>query len=175
MLKIIKRDLTHHIQGTLYANNCDITIRHYVLAWLAPEFRVVLIYRILHFLKNRGFHSLVFCLQQRTKRRYCIDISPEAIIGAGLRIAHPFDIVIGPNAELGSDCVVFNGVNVGNKYVGSGSMNIPIIGDRVILSTGSKILGKIVLGDDVIVGANAVVLKDVDSKEVVVGVPAVSK
>ena len=54
-------------------------------------------------------------------------------------------------------------------------MNIPIIGDRVILSTGSKILGKIVLGDDVIVGANAVVLKDVDSKEVVVGVPAVSK
>lgn len=50
--------------------------------------------------------------------------------------------------------------------------NVPVIGDRVMISTGAKIIGDIVIGNDVIVGANAVVINDAPSRAVVGGVPA---
>ena len=94
----------------------------------------------------------------------------EARVGRRLRIDHSHGIVISGDASLGDDVILRNGVTIGLRRVGvRGS---PIIGDRADIGAGAKILGAIRLGNDVCIGANAVVLNDVPSGSVAVGVPA---
>ena len=86
------------------------------------------------------------------------------------RIDHFGGIIISGDAVFGDDCVVRNGVTVGLRHTGkSGS---PVIGSRVDIGAGAKILGPIRIGDDVAIGANAVVLIDVPPNSIAVGVPA---
>jgi len=104
---------------------------------------------------------------------YSSDISCRAKIGPGFSIIHGHDIVIGADVIIGSGCKIFNGVTLGNKDISQSSFgNQPVVGNNVVLSTGAKILGAITIGDNVIVGANSVVLKSVPSNVVVAGVPA---
>ncbi|SNS47871.1 serine O-acetyltransferase [Granulicella rosea] len=94
----------------------------------------------------------------------------ETVIGRRLVIEHTGGIVISGDAIFGDDCVLRNGVTVGlrnRSFRGS-----PRIGARVDIGTGAKLLGPIVIGDDVAIGANAVVLCDVPSNSIAVGVPA---
>jgi serine O-acetyltransferase len=94
----------------------------------------------------------------------------ETRVGRRLRIDHSQGIVISGDAWLGDDVILRNGVTIGLRRVGvRGS---PVIGDRADIGAGAKILGPIHLGDDVCVGANAVVLTDVPSNSIAVGVPA---
>ncbi|MBF4270094.1 serine acetyltransferase, partial [Vibrio anguillarum] len=70
-------------------------------------------------------------------------------------------------------CTVFNGVTLGNKNLEYSSFgNQPTVGDNVIFSTGVKVLDPHTIGDNVVVGANSVVLKDIPSNCTVVGIPA---
>lgn len=62
------------------------------------------------------------------------------------------------------------GVTLGNRYLDR-PFDAPVIGSRVSIGAGAKVLGKVIIGDDVVVGANAVVLKDIPSNSVAVGVP----
>lgn len=104
---------------------------------------------------------------------YASDLSCEAKIGEGLVIVHGHDIVIGSDVVIGRDCTIFNGVTLGNKAVNiRTSSGQPKLGDHVILGTGSKILGPVSIGDNVVVGANAVVINDCPSGVTAVGVPA---
>lgn len=104
---------------------------------------------------------------------YASDISCRANIGPGLSIIHGHDIVIGGNVVIGARCKIFNGVTLGNKDTSqSGFGNQPTIGSDVLLSTGAKILGPITIGDNVVVGANSVVINDFCSNTVVAGIPA---
>jgi serine O-acetyltransferase len=99
-----------------------------------------------------------------------IELPCEAVVGRRFRIDHFGGIVISGDAVFGDDCVIRNGVTVGLKNTGqSGS---PVIGDRVDVGAGAKILGPIRIGNDVAIGANAVVLADVPANSVAVGVPA---
>lgn len=100
------------------------------------------------------------------------DISCAAKIPPDIQFIHGHDIVIGCDVIIGSRCKIFNGVTLGNKHTENDSNNHPIIGNDCIISTGAKILGKIKIGDRSIVGANAVVLVDVPSDSLAVGVPA---
>ncbi|WP_251972479.1 serine O-acetyltransferase [Sphaerotilus microaerophilus] len=103
---------------------------------------------------------------------FASDISCRAKIGPGLVIVHGHDIVIGADVIIGRDCTIFNGVTLGNRNLIRSSLgNQPHIGDKVTLSTGSKILGRICIGDNSVVGANAVVISDVPENSTVVGVP----
>ncbi|WP_283640772.1 serine O-acetyltransferase [Mesonia mobilis] len=70
---------------------------------------------------------------------------------------------------MGKNCMIGTQVTVGGK---SGHFEVPVIGDNVYLATGAKILGPIKIGNNVIVGANAVVIKDVPDNCVVAGIPA---
>jgi serine O-acetyltransferase len=96
-------------------------------------------------------------------------------IGPGLLIRHPVGIVVGAGAVVGSHCTMLQQVTLGEADVsGRDPGHYPVVGDDVILGTGAKILGGIRIGDGAVVGANAVVTKDVGDFHVVVGVPAKS-
>jgi serine O-acetyltransferase len=99
-----------------------------------------------------------------------IELPCEAIVGRRFRIDHCGGIVISGDAVFGDDCIVRNGVTVGLRS--TGTPGSPVIGNRCDIGAGAKILGSIRIGDDVAIGANAVVLTDVPSDSVAVGVPA---
>ena len=102
-----------------------------------------------------------------------IDLPCEVKVGRRFRIEHFGDIIISGDAVFGDDVTIRNGVTVGLRR--TGIRGAPVIGDRVDIGTGAKILGPIHIGDDVAIGANAVVLTDVPANSIAVGVPAVIK
>jgi serine O-acetyltransferase len=99
-----------------------------------------------------------------------IELPCEAIVGRRFRIDHFGGIIISGDTVFGEDCVVRNGVTVGLRH--GGKRGSPVIGSRVDIGAGAKILGPIRIGDDVAIGANAVVLIDVPPNSIAVGVPA---
>jgi serine O-acetyltransferase len=99
-----------------------------------------------------------------------IDLPCEVTLGRRFRIDHFGGIIISGDAVFGDDCIIRNGVTVGLKH--TGQRGSPILGDRVDIGAGAKILGPIRIGNDVIIGANAVVLTDVPPNSLAVGVPA---
>lgn len=99
-----------------------------------------------------------------------IELPCEATLGRRFRIDHFGGVVISGDAVFGDDCVIRNGVTVGLKH--TGCRGAPNLGNRVDIGAGAKILGPIRIGDDVVIGANAVVLMDVPSNSIAVGVPA---
>ena len=116
---------------------------------------------------------LGFIVEYLIRVLYASDLSCRSRVGAGFVIQHGHDIVIGADVVIGKRCTIFNGVTLGNKDLSLSSRgNQPRIGDNVTLSTGAKILGPIHVGDNVIVGANSVVLDDCQPNTVVAGIPA---
>jgi serine O-acetyltransferase len=90
----------------------------------------------------------------------------DTAVGGGLKIRHGNGTVI-RGMSLGRDCDVYQQVTVG-----AGRGGFPVIGDRVDLCSGCLIFGGIRVGDDVIIGAGAVVSHDVPDKAIMVGNPA---
>jgi serine O-acetyltransferase len=99
-----------------------------------------------------------------------IELPCEATLGRRFRIDHFGGIIISGDATFGDDCVIRNGVTVGLRN--TGQRGAPVIGNRVDVGAGAKILGAIHIGDDVAIGANAVVLHDVPPNSIAVGIPA---
>jgi len=99
-----------------------------------------------------------------------IELPCEAQIGQNFRIDHFGAIVVSGYARFGDDCVIRNGVTVGLKN--SDDPCAPSIGNCVDIGAGAKVLGNITIGDNVQIGANAVVISDVPSNSIAVGVPA---
>jgi serine O-acetyltransferase len=103
-----------------------------------------------------------------------IEIHPGARIGRRFFIDHGMGVVIGETAAVGDDVLMYHGVTLGGKGGGHGKRH-PTVGDRVVIGAGSSLLGAIVVGDDVVVGANTVVTKDVPAWSVVTGSPGVAR
>jgi serine O-acetyltransferase len=102
-----------------------------------------------------------------------IELPCEVEIGNGFVIDHFGGIIISGYAKFGANCRIRNGVVVGLKNVEEPIA--PVIGDNVDIGSGAKLLGPIRIGNNVRIGANAVVLCDVPDDHVAVGVPAVIK
>ena len=79
-------------------------------------------------------------------------------------------IVIGETAEIGDYCTIYHGVTLGGTGKDKGKRH-PTVGNNVLISAGAKILGPMKIGDNAKIGANAVVLREVDADTTVVGVP----
>jgi serine O-acetyltransferase len=99
-----------------------------------------------------------------------ISVSPQAFIGPGLYFNHFGSIFIGASV-IGENCNFAHEVTVGIAGRGS-KRGRPVLGDRIFVGPGAKILGKINIGNDVAVGANAVVTSDLPDCAVAVGIPA---
>jgi serine O-acetyltransferase len=99
-----------------------------------------------------------------------IELPCETKIGRRFKIEHFGGIIVSGDAVFGDDVLIRNGVTVGLRT--TGRRGSPFIGNRVDIGAGAKLLGGITVGDDVVIGANAVVIKDVPSNSVAVGIPA---
>jgi serine O-acetyltransferase len=145
---------------------------------LGIGFWALLVYRFGHArfaIRNKGLRApwtiVYIILNKLTEICSGIVIGATATIGRRLCIEHHGCIVIHGNSVIGDDCLIRHGVTIGNKGRAD-PFGAPTIGDRVELGAGAKVLGRIRIGNDVIIGANAVVVKDVPDFAVVGGIPA---
>ncbi|MGO8939700.1 MAG: serine O-acetyltransferase [Mycobacterium sp.] len=135
-----------------------------------PGVHAVWGHRISHWLWNRGSRVAARVVAELTRILTGVDIHPGAVLGGGLFIDHATGVVIGETAEVGDDVTLFHGVTLGGTGRDTGKRH-PTVGDRVVIGAGAKVLGPIKIGDDSRIGANSVVVKEVPSSAVVVGVP----
>lgn len=130
------------------------------LLWQYPEFRNLYIYR------NR-FRKIYRCWISIWYKPMNTLFLQAKEIGGGLFIQHGFATMISAES-IGENCWINQQVTIG--FNGDG--RAPIIGDNVMITCGAKILGSITVGDDSVIGANAVVIRDVETGAKVGGVPA---
>ena len=100
-----------------------------------------------------------------------MSIAPQATIGPGLYVGHFGGVVVNGDAVLGAHVNLSQGVTIGVGGRGD-ARGCPRIGDRCYIGPGAKLFGAITLGDDVAVGANAVVTRSAEPRSVLVGSPA---
>lgn len=93
--------------------------------------------------------------------------TPKGGIGGGLIIQHGFATIISAKS-MGKNCKIYQQVTIGYNH----RLEAPVLGDNVEVCCGAKIIGGVRIGDNVLIGANSVVLKDIPSNCVVAGVPA---
>lgn len=118
-----------------------------------------------------GPRQLVAFLLHRNSIRYGISISPDTRIGKGFYIGHFGGIVVNTDVVIGDNCNISQGVTLGQMNRGD-KAGCPVIGNNVYIGPGAKVIGRIHIGDDVAIGANAVVIDDVPNGVAVGGVPA---
>lgn len=95
---------------------------------------------------------------------------PINVFGPGLRINHYGLIVINENAKIGANCDIHQGVNIGQN---KNAEDVPAIGNNVWIGPGAKLFGKIVIADNIAIGANAVVSKSFEETNITIaGIPA---
>lgn len=132
--------------------------------------------RISVYLKQKGIlFSPLYIIARIFHRHYVIkygfDIPITTSIGSGFYLGHFGAIVISHLATIGCNCNISHGVTIGIIPRGPRS-GAPIIGNNVYFGPGSKVIGKIRVGNNVAIGANCVVTRDVPDNAVVVGIPA---
>jgi serine O-acetyltransferase len=137
---------------------------------LYPSVMAIGFHRIAHPLHRIGLKFLARLISQTARGLTGIEIHPGARIGKGLFIDHGMGVVIGETAEIGDNVTLFQGVTLGGTGKERGKRH-PTIGNNVVIGTGAKVLGSFRIGDNVQIGANAVVVREVPSNSVVVGVP----
>ncbi|MGR3783499.1 MAG: serine O-acetyltransferase [Albimonas sp.] len=98
-----------------------------------------------------------------------VELPLNTRIGGGLLLPHATGIVVHPATVLGPNCLLMQNVTLGNNY---GRPGTPRLGGHVDVGPGAVILGPVEIGDHALIGANAVVLKDVPPRAVVAGAPA---
>ena len=127
-------------------------------------------YRIAHWLHIHRLRFLARAISQWSKMWTGIEIHPGAKIGRRLVIDHGTGIVIGETAEIGDDCLLYQGVTLGGTGKDVGKRH-PTLGNNVMVGAGAKVLGPIHVGNNARIAANAVVLREVPDNATVVGVP----
>lgn len=137
---------------------------------LYPGFQALFLHRIANWLYKRRLFFLARAISQFSRFLTGIDIHPGANIGKGLFMDHGTGIVIGETAEIGDNCTIYHGATLGGTGKDRGKRH-PTIGNNVLISAGAKILGPFKVGDNARIGANAVVLHEVEENTTIVGVP----
>lgn len=152
-------------------------LKNYGGDWGAQGFWVMLVYRFGRWRYTvkpaivRKLFSFVYkFLYKLVQILTGIEFPCEVEIGKRFIIDHFGGIVISGYAKFGDDCRIRNGVVVGLKNVDH--VRAPVFGNHVDIGTGAKILGEITIGNNVHIGANAVVLTDVPDNAIAVGIPA---
>lgn len=90
-----------------------------------------------------------------------------ARIGAGLKLIHPTNIMIGRDVEIGEDCLIFHDVTLGTGQI----PGTPKIGNNVDIYPGARVLGGVTIGNRSMVGANCVVTRDIPPESVFLTAP----
>lgn len=121
---------------------------------------------VLRKLMSLVYHVAYKCVQILTG----IELPCEVEIGRNFVIDHFGGIVVSGFAKFGNDCRIRTGVVIGLARVDDPCA--PVIGDHVDIGAGAKVLGRIRIGNNVLIGANAVVIGDVPDDSIAIGIPA---
>ena len=159
-------------------NNIQADLRAHGGQWGAQGFWALVVYRfgrwrykvrpmLLRKLLSGVYRILFKLIQMLTG----IELPCETQLGRNFVIDHSGGIVISGFACFGDNCRIRNGVVVGLSRVDEPCA--PVVGNNVDIGAGAKLLGAITIGDNVLIGANAVVVCDVPANSVAVGVPAI--
>lgn len=159
--RIIQHDVIRWIDCTVKENHGYVLDLLYLLSFW-KEFRNVFYLRM-------GFVSFFMQWYLRPLATLYINV-PSVRFGAGTFIQHGFATVITAES-IGKDCWINQQVTIGYNDSRKYGFGKPIIGDRVRIAAGAKVCGKIIIGDDTTIGMNAVVIKDVAPKSVVIPSP----
>ncbi len=135
----------------------------FIKVLLMPERRVSTYMRLIA--KSHGIIS--FLLSQRLRSRYGVVISDRARISETVRLVHYSGVIIGEGVVIGARTRIYQHVTLGQNHG-----KYPHIGEDVIVYAGAVICGQITVGSGAVIGANAVVTRDVEPNSIVAGVPA---
>ena len=131
----------------------------------------VIIHRVAYWFYEKNLKVTARVISQLGRFLTGIEIHPGAKIGKGLLIDHGSGVVIGETAEIGDNCLIYQGCTLGGTGKEHGKRH-PTLGNNVMVGSGAKILGPFKVGDGAKIAANAVVLEEVPPKCTAVGVPA---
>lgn len=161
--------LWQQIKEDWKAHGCD---------WTKPGFRAVAIQRfgvwrmtVQPKLLRAPFSVFYRMLYRKVRNTYGIDLPYTVQLGRRVVIEHQGAIIIHGHCIIGDDCIIRQGVTLGNRYLDR-PLDAPKLGKRVNVGAGAKILGDVTIGDDAAIGANAVVVKDIPAGHTAVGIPA---
>ena len=135
-----------------------------------PGIWALIFHKPAHFLYKHKMKLPARIISQLTRFFTGIEIHPGAVIGRRCFIDHGMAVVIGETTEIGDDVTLYQGVTLGGTGKDTGKRH-PTIGNRVIVSSGAKVLGPFKVGDDVKIGSGSIVLKEVPPGCTVVGIP----
>tara|TARA_Y100001970_G_C14259811_1_gene879188 strand:- start:16346 stop:16780 length:435 start_codon:yes stop_codon:yes gene_type:complete len=131
---------------------------------------MIYFYRIAHFLYKLKIPLLPKIIYYLQFLLFNSSVPPSVEIGKGTKFAYGgIGVVIHARAKIGNNCIIGQGITIGGK---SKIYDVPVIGNKVFISSGVRILGDIKIGSNVIIGANSVVVKNIESNNMVAGVPA---
>ena len=146
--------------------------------WTKPGFRAVAVQRfgvwrmkIEPLILRAPFSILYRALYRKIRNTYGIELPYTVQLGRRVIIEHQSGIVIHGNCSIGDDCIIRQGVTMGNRYLEQ-PFDAPKLGNRVNVGAGAKIFGNVMIGDGANIGANAVVLSDIPPGKTAVGIPA---
>jgi serine O-acetyltransferase len=146
--------------------------------WTRPGFRAVALHRLGNFrMRIKTFAlrlplSVVYWSGFRfVRNHYGIELPYSVKLGRRVVIEHQGAIVVHGDSVIGDGCILRQGVTLGNRRLNE-PFDAPVLGERVNVGAGAKILGKVSIGDGAAIGANSVVLADVPAGRIAIGVPA---
>jgi len=135
-----------------------------------PGFHAILMHRFAHRLYEWKLPLVPRIISQFSRFLTGIEIHPGATIGRRFFIDHGSGVVIGETTEIGDDVLLYQGVTLGGTGNEKGKRH-PTLGNHVVVGTGAKVLGNILIGHHVKIGAGSVVVRPAPDYSTVVGVP----
>ena len=137
-----------------------------------PGFQALTMHRLSHRMWNSKLPLKVPArvLSQLSRNLTGIEIHPGAKIGDSVFIDHGMGVVIGETAEIGNNCLLYQGVTLGGTGKSHGKRH-PTLQENVVVGAGAKVLGSITVGPNTRIGAGSVVVRSVSANSTVVGVP----
>ena len=135
-----------------------------------PGVHALAFHRLGHAMWRRGWKIPARFLSHVSRFFTGIEIHPAAKLGPGLFIDHGMGVVIGETAEVGENVTLLQGVTLGGTSLKREKRH-PTLGNNVVVGAGAKIIGAFKIGDGSRIGAGSVVVREVPTNSVVVGVP----
>ncbi len=135
-----------------------------------PGFQAIFLHRFTHKLWNLKLPLIPRLLSQINRTLTGIEIHPGARIGRKVFIDHGMGVVIGETAEIGDNCLLYQGVTLGGTGKNHGKRH-PTLKENVVVGAGAKVLGSITVGANTRIGAGSVVVRSVQGNSTVVGIP----
>ena len=143
-----------------------------------PGVKAIFFHKIANFFAIAKFDLIARIISQFSRFLTGIEIHPKAKIGKNLFIDHGMGVVIGETSEIGNNVTIYHNVTLGgiapsiNSNDQRNTKRHPTLEDNVVVGSGAQILGPIIIKTNSLVGANAVVTKDVPENAVMIGIPA---